>query len=397
MAEIGDLVPIDDNNTGRWPEGMPPSQVNDAGRADEGILSRWHRDTNGSLTSTGTSTAYDLTTNQSLTAYYNGLEISFKAHVACGDSPTLQLGTLGAANIVSPDGIELKSNDIASGSLVNVIYESSKWQVMNVPAASQIVFKGDNTAPRGYIDGFIISLPGGATPDNDHDRKISPGKCRDSTDQVVVSLPSELTKRIDAAFAKGDAQGGLFTGAVALNTSYHYCLISENSSGDVDWGWDTDPGGANTPTGWTFERRLGSIKTDGAANLPSITQYTGGYFSLDAHATQTLTSVSTTTTPSTHVLDAVPTGVNLRVRGTLLAFRENNVNNAGIFDFNVTSIIQTASYNVGIIAGGSGETTQAVGEWLAWCSTSAEIKAGRDQGLTHQVVVHGWYDPRGSE
>ncbi len=140
MAEIGDLVPIDDNNTARWPEGQAPSTVNDAGRADEGIMSRWHRDTNGSLASTGTSTAYQLTTNQTLSAYYDGLEISFRAHVSCGVSPTLQLGALGAANIVTPNQIELTTDDIASGAKVNVIYDGSKWQLMNVTASSKIAF-----------------------------------------------------------------------------------------------------------------------------------------------------------------------------------------------------------------------------------------------------------------
>ena len=140
MAEVGDLLPVDDNNTARWPEGQAPSTVNDAGRADEGIISRWHRDTNGSLTSTGTGTAYQLTTNQNLTAYYDGLEITFTAHVDCGNSPTLQLDALGAANIVTPDQSQLVSGDIVNGSKINVIYDGSAWQIMNISAAGNIAY-----------------------------------------------------------------------------------------------------------------------------------------------------------------------------------------------------------------------------------------------------------------
>lgn len=35
MAELDDFDPTDANNTGRWPENMQFSAVNDAGRADE--------------------------------------------------------------------------------------------------------------------------------------------------------------------------------------------------------------------------------------------------------------------------------------------------------------------------------------------------------------------------
>ncbi len=55
MAEVWDLDVTDANNIGRWPENMQFRNVNNAGRADEGILARWFRDTNASLTASGTS------------------------------------------------------------------------------------------------------------------------------------------------------------------------------------------------------------------------------------------------------------------------------------------------------------------------------------------------------
>ncbi len=307
MAEINDLVPIDDNNTARWPEGMPPSDVNNAGRADEGILARWHRDTNASLVSTGTSTAYTLTTNQTLTAYYDGLEIAFFAHVACGNNPTLQLGALTAAALQTADGVALSSGDIPINSVVNVISQNNSttptWRIMNTPAGSQVaqqvittrgdIIRGDTSGnrerygignakdvltvsddgldavwaesrlPLGYIDGLELST----AADADHDMTMSTGVCRNDADSANVELTASLTKQIDALFGKGDNNGGLFTGTVAPDTSYHACIVTEDSSGDPDWGWDTDVGGANTPTGFTFERRVGSRYTDSSSNL----------------------------------------------------------------------------------------------------------------------------------
>ena len=56
-AEINDLNTVDASNTARFPEGMAPSAVNDSARALEGILARWHRDTNASITAAGTANA----------------------------------------------------------------------------------------------------------------------------------------------------------------------------------------------------------------------------------------------------------------------------------------------------------------------------------------------------
>lgn len=149
MAEINDYDVVNDNNTARWPEGMPPSQVNDSARINEGVLARWHKDTNGSLLSTGTSTAYNVSTNQALTAYYDGLEITFKAHVTCGNNPTLQLGALPVADIITPDGVNLVDGNISSGAKTNVIYDGSKWQLMNVTAISDIAFLSADNAFTG--------------------------------------------------------------------------------------------------------------------------------------------------------------------------------------------------------------------------------------------------------
>ncbi len=190
MAEIGDLVPIDDNNTARWPEGMPPSDVNNAGRADEGIMSRWHRDTNGSLTSTGTGSAYQLTTNQNLTAYYDGLEITFVANVASNASPTLQLGTLGAAEIQTSDGQSLAAGDIPSGSVVNVISQDNSttptWRLMSLNNSGN--FARLNASNTFTAEPQFIQ----------------------QTDDSTLAGPSWYLERIRTTPAAGDDCGGIF-------------------------------------------------------------------------------------------------------------------------------------------------------------------------------------------
>lgn len=129
MAEVDDLLVIDDNNTGRWPEGMPASSVNNAGRADEGLLARWYKDTNGSIVSTGASNAYTVNLNRTgLSAITDGFPIAFTANTAATGAATLTVIS-GATTIASAKSIrknfdiELEDGDIVASQKVMVVYD----------------------------------------------------------------------------------------------------------------------------------------------------------------------------------------------------------------------------------------------------------------------------------
>ena len=436
MAEISDLVPIDDNNTARWPEGMPPSDVNNAGRADEGILARWHRDTNASLTSAGTASAYTLTTNQTLTAYYDGLEVAFIAHVANNASATLALGGLTAAEIQTADGIALAAGDIPINSVVNVISQDNAttptWRLMNTPAGSEVaqkvittrgdIIRGDSSGnrerlalgaadtvltsdgtdidyqviplPTGYLDGFELS----AAADTDHDMTMSTGACRNEADSINVRLTSALTKQIDASFVKGDNNGGLFTGTVAADTSYHACLITEDSSGDVDWGWDTDPGGANTPSGFTFRRTVGSRYTDSSANLV-LTRQSGDLVRLDQGVNDLNTSGNTT---GVSVILSIPTGRVLFPIITAACVSDVVGESPGyglITALDSANIAPTAlifNFSGGGTTGNDIAAGPAQIDYIP-SDTSAQVRWRTDKGSIDHVRIstYGWYDRRG--
>ena len=104
--EITDLKITDASNTDRWPEGMSPSAVNNAGRALEGILARWFEDTNGSIISTGTDTIARIAE----LAYYNNDEAA--RHTALqtiiqNGCRLLVFGRLGATGFESLSDLEL--------------------------------------------------------------------------------------------------------------------------------------------------------------------------------------------------------------------------------------------------------------------------------------------------
>jgi hypothetical protein len=137
MAEIQDFSATDASNTGRWPENMQFSAVNNAGRADEGLLGRWYKDTDGSVTASGSSNAFTATSNRTIVALFNNLTMTITANHTITGASTLNLNGLGAKTIKRFNGDGLASGDITSGQPFTVIYKSSPdiWYMMTAAAS----------------------------------------------------------------------------------------------------------------------------------------------------------------------------------------------------------------------------------------------------------------------
>jgi hypothetical protein len=133
------------------------------------------------------------------------------------------------------------------------------------PGAGQLNFQGYNL---NGVSAFANGLIYGCTIANNaldatNDIDFGAGKCADSTN-VAYMAASALTKRLDAAWAVGTNQGGLFSGAIA-NTTYHCFIIMRPDTGVVDAGFDTSVTAANRPASYTYYRRVGSIIRSGGA------------------------------------------------------------------------------------------------------------------------------------
>lgn len=137
MAEIHDLDPVDANNTGRWPENMAYKNVNDAGRADEGILARWYRDVDGSLVASGSANAFAVSSNRTIASLTNNIGLVITANHSITGAATLDLNGLGPKSIKRFNGQELAQGDIISGQPFAVIYKLALdyWFMTTAPAA----------------------------------------------------------------------------------------------------------------------------------------------------------------------------------------------------------------------------------------------------------------------
>lgn len=135
-----------------------------------------------------------------------------------------------------------------------------------------------NDAPlsRSYLTGLVLSND--SSPDTEV--AIAVGECRDALDTVNMALTSVLTKQIDATWAAGDDAGGMEDGDTVGNTEwFHVFLLSTSTGGSVDAGFDTSLTAVNLladtaviAAGLTKYRRLGSVLTDGTADIIVFTQ-----------------------------------------------------------------------------------------------------------------------------
>lgn len=145
-AEINDLNVTDASNIARFPENQSPSSINDGARALEGLLARFYNDLNCSNDTTGSSNAYDLAADQTISAYYDGLIVCFTANFSNTGAATLSVDTVGDAAIKKNHDVALASGDIESGGQYLVVYDGTNFQLLSEvanQATSVVTTQGD--------------------------------------------------------------------------------------------------------------------------------------------------------------------------------------------------------------------------------------------------------------
>ena len=175
--------------------------------------------------------------------------------------------------------------------------------------------------PQGYLNGWQISISG---VDPEHDFVMAPGVGQDDTFTFDMQTTSALTKRIDAPWSEGTNGGALDTGTVAVDTTYNVFTIFNPTTSITDFIISTSSSPA-FPTGYTAKLRLGTVVTDGSANIFFVTDiesppvvspltHVAGFDTITAEATPTLVSyndgqfyglpvfgTSTSTTPTINI------------------------------------------------------------------------------------------------
>ncbi len=128
---------------------------------------------------------------------------------------------------------------------------------------------------QNFVYGLILGNWSGTTGRVNFGVTVSPGQCRGNG--VTAARSATWAKMLNAAWVKGFGFGGLDTGTIQPNTTYHCHAIRQDSTGDLDFLFSTSATSPVMPSGWTHVQRLGAVMTDGSGNIRAFIQ-TGNEF-----------------------------------------------------------------------------------------------------------------------
>lgn len=108
-----------------WAEGQAPSSVNDSARAMMASVAKWRDDNNGTLVTTGSGSAYTVTSNQVSTGLVDGYTIAVRFHTGSTSAATLALDSLTAKPIQFQTGTGTLGNEILGQTIQRLTYSST--------------------------------------------------------------------------------------------------------------------------------------------------------------------------------------------------------------------------------------------------------------------------------
>ena len=259
----------------------------------------------------------------------------------------------------------------------------------------------DQVALLGYIDGLQMSQ---VFTDLDHDIELSPGQaCLTNSigEAVMVSYSGSIEKGIDATWTAGSGGGKSSLGATGIDEWLDVFLMSDRRGTQVDIGFEeigTGPSTLVSDSGLEFTRRIGSVFTDGSANVIPFIQK-GDMFYWDTPRLDVEETPSGTNTLITKVL-SVPTGVNVHAQVEVQydsgAATKFYLHPPFVADINAGSLGSTP-VEMPYTAGRSGGNEPVSTVMFIMTDTSGQVSytATNNPADGVGIMTLGWIDPRG--
>lgn len=312
--------------------------------------------------------------------------LSFDPAADLGDGfSVLVQNSSGFNTLLTPTSPEVIDGEgvyqLAPGSAVQVVCDGTEFYTFSIV---------DNLG--GRIVGLGTSNSGA---DLDHDILVVPGSC-DSDDTVpsLMHLNFNIIKRIDALWVEGTNQGGLDIGTVAVDSWYHVFAIQNPTKGFTDVLFSLSISAPTFPTDYTRKRRIGSVLTDGSANIIGYTQ-NGDDWLWDDPVVDFDDAAPGTSAVSRTL--SVPTGLQVLWHGAG-AYQVNAPTAGEEALFTPLDVNDTvpAVTNAQLAADDSDAVATASAEMRVLTNTSAQIRTRVTAGNENiSAVTYGWQDKRG--
>lgn len=228
------------NNTAdsnvNWAEGMAPSAVNDSARAMMASVAKWRDELNGTNATTGGTTAYVLTSDQTFAALAAGLEVAFQINATNTGTTTLNVDSLGAKPLRSAAGVELLAGSLYIGAVYRATYftsNSGEWLIHGYPVLGDAQIAAAKLASNAVTTAKILDANVTLAKMADLATKTAIGRNTGSTGvPEAVTIAQQLNWL--GTPARGDIirQGAANPERLALGTS-GYVLTSDGT--DATW------------------------------------------------------------------------------------------------------------------------------------------------------------------
>ena len=303
-----------------WAEGMAPSAVNNSARAEMASVAKWRDDNSGTLLTSGSSSAFTVTSNQTSTGFVDGDTIAVTFHAAANASATLNVDSVGAKQIQLIPGTNLSGFEIPAGTSHRLHYSSSStaWipqganllgassvssnnisagavaysKIQDVTAGTILGNGGSSAAPPAELTlgaGLIAttsSISAPAFPPQSAFKNLSIKVTGTTSATVAADFVTLATSGSSAFltlpvastinFGTNGAANALDAGSIASNTRYAIWAISKSSSTSADGLASTSFTTPALPSGYTYKARVGcclTSTTTAAAALHGTWQY----------------------------------------------------------------------------------------------------------------------------
>lgn len=142
-------------------ENQAPSTLNNSARATMAALKKWWLDSGGILETSGTDTAYAITTNQNISVLTDGASVSARLHVTNGESPTLSVDGTDAKPITIAPGVPPSASMLLAGTMQTFtrIAADDEWRLKHVIIPDGVAKTGakmDTILPGPYA-GWVLA------------------------------------------------------------------------------------------------------------------------------------------------------------------------------------------------------------------------------------------------
>ena len=215
-----------------FPEGMPPSGVNDAAREVMAAVARYREDTDGVNTSSGTDTI-TLASSRTMTAYAQGDMYTFKAGGTNTGATTLNVDSLGAKD-VQFNGAACTGGEIITDLMYTVVYDGTQFQLMNAASYPAIdietlevtnIKAKDGTASMTIADSTGVVTAGtlNATTIDTNNIEVTNIKAKDGTASATIAYSTGIfTHSTATVFPAGTVSDPAITTAGDANTGIFF-------------------------------------------------------------------------------------------------------------------------------------------------------------------------------